>query len=182
VAFKKILVTLDRSSLSSEVFDRALALSRGQDSQLMIFHCLNWEAQAETNSFLGIGTLGDMGLSGTYQRLRHESLQKDIEQIQNWLQNYCQQAASQGIAAQSDCRIGVPGSSICDLARSWGADLIVLGRRGHRGLSELLLGSVSNYVVHRATCAVLVVQGVHPEEIESPAAVSVRMSSQSMVD
>jgi nucleotide-binding universal stress UspA family protein len=172
VTFKKILVALDRSSLSSDVFARALALSRSQESQLMIFYCLNWEAETETSSFLGIGTIADMDLSGTYQRLHHESLQKDMDRIQNWLQNYCQQAASQGISVESDCRIGVPGSSICDVARAWGADLIVLGRRGHRGLSELLLGSVSNYVVHRAPCAVLVVQGVSQSAVASPATVS----------
>lgn len=35
-----------------------------------------------------------------------------------------------------------------------------MGRRGHKGLSEILLGSVSNYVVHHAPCSVLVLQGL----------------------
>jgi hypothetical protein len=34
-----------------------------------------------------------------------------------------------------------------------------MGRRGRTGISELLLGSVSNYVTHHATCSVLIVQG-----------------------
>ncbi|WP_442949349.1 universal stress protein [Nostoc sp.] len=42
---------------------------------------------------------------------------------------------------------------------SWGADLIVLGRRGLKGFAELLAGSVSNHVVHHSPCSVLVVQG-----------------------
>jgi len=37
--------------------------------------------------------------------------------------------------------------------------LVVVGRRGHSGLSELFLGSVSNYVLHRAPCSVLTIQG-----------------------
>ncbi|NEP40617.1 MAG: universal stress protein, partial [Okeania sp. SIO2H7] len=35
---------------------------------------------------------------------------------------------------------------------------IVMGRRGHSVFSELLLGSVSNYVIHRAHCSVHIVQ------------------------
>ncbi len=40
-----------------------------------------------------------------------------------------------------------------------GADLIVVGRRGRSGLSELILGSASNYVLHHAPCSVLTLQG-----------------------
>ncbi|MFM7578374.1 MAG: universal stress protein, partial [Microcystaceae cyanobacterium] len=36
-------------------------------------------------------------------------------------------------------------------------DVIVVGHRGRWGLSEILLGSVSNYVFHHAHCPVLVV-------------------------
>ena len=58
-----------------------------------------------------------------------------------------------------DCRLGNPGSVICDAAREWGADLIVVGRRGYKGLTEVLLGSVSSHVVRNAHCSVLIVQG-----------------------
>jgi nucleotide-binding universal stress UspA family protein len=52
-----------------------------------------------------------------------------------------------------------PGRVICDLARGLQSDLIVVGRRGLTGLSEILMGSVSNYVTHYAPCSVLTVQG-----------------------
>ncbi|MEM9908892.1 MAG: universal stress protein, partial [Cyanobacteria bacterium P01_D01_bin.44] len=53
---------------------------------------------------------------------------------------------------------GTPEHLICDLAHSWNADVIVLGSRGHRGLRELFLGSISNYVTHHAPCSVWVVR------------------------
>jgi nucleotide-binding universal stress UspA family protein len=41
---------------------------------------------------------------------------------------------------------------------SEGADLLVVGSRGHHEVSELVLGSVSAYCVHHASCPVAVVR------------------------
>ena len=40
-----------------------------------------------------------------------------------------------------------------------GAELLVLGSRGHGGLTEALLGSVGQYCVHHAPCPVVVMRG-----------------------
>ncbi|MDY7014491.1 MAG: universal stress protein [Cyanobacteriota bacterium] len=166
--FRKILIALDRSPHAAVVFEKAVALARGQQTSLLLFHCLSLETEPEASAFLGIGTLGDVNLHRTRPRFNREKLQQEFEQIRQWLQPYTRQAEACGISVEIDCRIGTPSSWICDRARSWEADLIVLGRRGHSGLSEFLLGSVSNYVVHRALCSVLVVQGVPFPEGESP--------------
>lgn len=51
---------------------------------------------------------------------------------------------------------GQPADAL--LEQGAGADLIVVGRRGLGGFRSLLLGSVSQQVVHHATCPVVVVQ------------------------
>ncbi len=45
------------------------------------------------------------------------------------------------------------------LDASEGADLLVVGSRGHGGFTEALLGSVGQHCVHHATCPVVVIRG-----------------------
>lgn len=51
---------------------------------------------------------------------------------------------------------GRPASAIVDEARDFGADLVIVGSRGHGTIASLLLGSVSSEVVDQASCPVLV--------------------------
>jgi nucleotide-binding universal stress UspA family protein len=57
-------------------------------------------------------------------------------------------------------------TAIVAVARERGADLIVMGTHGRRGLAHLLLGSVAEQVVRTADCPVLTVR-------HAPAAVSI---------
>ncbi len=166
MTFKKILVALDRTSQAVEVFEAALDLSRSEGTNLMVFHCISWEAEEKANSFMGIGTLADINMYGTLHKLRQESLHKEMTRVRNWLRTYCQEATAQEVKAEFECKVGNPSGWICEYAKEWGADLIILGRRGYTGWSEFLLGSVSNSVLHHAPCSVLVVQGKDLPEVE----------------
>ncbi|MFT3706856.1 MAG: universal stress protein [Archangium sp.] len=53
---------------------------------------------------------------------------------------------------------GTPAEMICEVAAQSRADLVVVGARGHNAAVRLLLGSISDRVVHHAPCPVLVVR------------------------
>jgi nucleotide-binding universal stress UspA family protein len=74
------------------------------------------------------------------------------------LQTYAAQAKERGIAVEISQNLGDSGRMICELAKSWSADAIVMGRNQKSMLSEIWLGSTSNYVLHHSPCSTLVVQ------------------------
>ena len=66
------------------------------------------------------------------------------------------------LSVTSEVLFGSPESRIVETAEQIGADLIIVGSHGYNRWERLLLGSVSDSVVHHAPCSVLVVR-VPPE-------------------
>jgi nucleotide-binding universal stress UspA family protein len=65
---------------------------------------------------------------------------------------------SEGMEAQSVVREGSASAEIIAEAESWGADLVVVGTRGHGLLKRWLLGSTARTVLHHAPMSVLIVR------------------------
>lgn len=78
-----------------------------------------------------------------------------IEQILEGAAERARRAGVTDIQPISDH--GDPAATIMSIAERESVDLIVVGKRGLGGLSQLLLGSVSRSVVDHSRCAVAVV-------------------------
>ena len=157
--FNQILVTIDNSDMTQHVVDEAVFLAKATGGTLMLLHVISPLDESYLDPLFVEPTI-------LYSELRAEAQEKHLSDWQtfkqdreNWLRSLYESASSSGIKAEFTLSIGDPSKIICDMARSWDADIIVIGRRGRRGLSELFLGSVSNYVMHHAPCSVLTVQG-----------------------
>ena len=76
------------------------------------------------------------------------------------VENAVTKLKSKEIPLRVSCAVleGSARETIVEEAERWGADLIVMGSRGLGAWSRLLLGSVSNAVVHHAKCSVEVVR------------------------
>lgn len=161
--FKKILVAVDRATDCTTILERAMELAADSGSRLEIFSCIQDIAIAHPE-LMAVTNLGLYG--STYNRELIEQserlMQEEMERTVGWLQSLQTTAIDRGIPTEFHYQSGDAGQQICNYAKKWGADLIVIGRRGRKGLSELFLGSTSNYVVHHACCSVLVVQ--HPTD------------------
>lgn len=75
--------------------------------------------------------------------------------------------AREGRTVEREVRDGDPAAEIVAAAAEHGIDLIVVGTRGHTGLTRMILGSVARNVLIHAPCSVLVVrEGVGPAPSE----------------
>jgi nucleotide-binding universal stress UspA family protein len=157
--FHKILAAIDNSTLSEQAFAEALNLAKAMNADLMLLHILSPEEEDSPNYTLPIGWEYVPSIANEMIELRQQQWQTFRDKSAMMLRSRAAQAKAAGVNVDVTQDTGIPDRSICEFAKSWGADVIILGRRGHAGLGELFLGSVSNYVVHHAPCSVLVVQG-----------------------
>ncbi len=168
--YQKILVALDRSASHRAVLDRAMALAQGLKAQLMLLHVLSaYDADSPglpVRAYHSYYPILDSVAWDTYQQRWSHYEEAGLEELRRGAAI----AQELGIAVEYTQTAGDPGRVICDLAKGWQADLILVGHRGRHGISEFLLGSVSNYVMHNAPCSVLVVrQPGEPEAAETEA-------------
>jgi len=68
------------------------------------------------------------------------------------------QRAGMKVLDDQAIELGEPRALILDAAKTWGADLIVLGSHGRRGMDRFLMGSVSEAVAIHAHCSVEVIR------------------------
>jgi nucleotide-binding universal stress UspA family protein len=63
------------------------------------------------------------------------------------------------VAVTGEAVVGAPTATLLERSRS--ASVVVIGDRGHGGFTGLLMGSVSQAVLHHAACPVAVVPYTH---------------------
>jgi nucleotide-binding universal stress UspA family protein len=90
-----------------------------------------------------------------FEKTARENATKIVSETIEKLKAY---ADSGKVAVSTDVLFGSPDSRIVETAEEWNADLIVVGSHGYSRWERLLLGSVSDSVVHHAPCSVLVVR------------------------
>jgi nucleotide-binding universal stress UspA family protein len=168
--FAKILVALDNSEMSQIIFDQAVFLAKAIKAEITLLHILSPLEDPYINPiFLQADALypaANTEAMNAYMKVWDEMKETRL----NWLKSLTQEAVNLGINAQYIQSVGDAGRIICETSRNLPADLIIIGRRGRTGFSELFLGSVSNYVLHHAPCSVLTVQGVISQSQDLPIA------------
>lgn len=163
--FHKILVAVEDTTTDRPVFETALALAAGMKANLLLLHVLAPDIESNPVGYAS-------SVSYYYPSLTEELIQSFQQEWQaaeqhglEMLHSLSEEAARAGVETEVMQCTGEPSRNICTAAREGQVNLIVMGRRGLAGIGELLLGSVSNYVLHHAPCSVLIVQGRTVEQL-----------------
>lgn len=137
-----VVACVDFSPASRRAVEIATAVSARADAPLHLLHV--WNASHLTGSEEAAPQLA------SWIGDRHGVLSAQLE-------TWAAEARKGGGDVSSHVAEGVASRVIPDFARTAKADLLVVGRRGSANLAHVLLGSVSERVVHHAPCPVLVV-------------------------
>ena len=151
----KILATIDNSSRSQVVFETAISLAQATGAKLMLLHILSEEDVdypiLPTYAYYAV-------LKGKDDSIFHKTFDEYEQRSEEFLRNLTRKAIAAGVDTEYTQLSGIPGWTICEIASKWSADLILVGSRGLKGMKEMFVGSVSNYVTHHAPCSVLIVR------------------------
>ena len=137
--FERILVAIDTSPQAGAVVAAAASVASKYGSEVMVVH-VQEPVTAETGGHL-------------------EALQ-DCEELVAWALD---ELEKQGVHGGAEClpytlRESTQGHRIVEAAKTFNADLVILGSRGHSTVGGLIGGSVSRTVLKDAHCSVLVVR------------------------
>jgi nucleotide-binding universal stress UspA family protein len=134
---------------------RVLLATDGSDCSLAAAHAMAAELwpegsvfkllSAEESLIVGNETAYPNSLIEELIAMAQDRARSAVEQAKNILQR-----AGLTVDDASSVPPGEPRSIILDEAKEWGAELIVLGSHGRRGLDRLLVGSVSEAVAVHA--------------------------------
>jgi nucleotide-binding universal stress UspA family protein len=137
-----ILYPADFSDYSAYAFQLACSLARDYGARLLVLH-------VAASPVIGFGE----GVIPPEPVVYKNELRRQLQQLQ---------AGDPKIALEHRL---VEGDAVTEILRVAGesqCDLIVMGTHGRTGLGRLLMGSVAEQVVRKASCPVLTVKAMFP--------------------
>ncbi len=146
----RILLGVDGSACSDLATELVAALPLPPDSVVRVVAVLQPYADALALSYAAAGDVSANLESEEERDARH--LREAIGRSEAALQR-------EGLTVEGFLVRGRAASSIVDEATGMGADLVVLGSRGHGTIATMVLGSTAAEVVDHAPCPVLVARG-----------------------
>ena len=136
--YDRIVIAVDGSDEARRAAGRGLQIARAFDASVTVLHVIDRKALR-------------LAESSEKTRLRERG-QNAITEIETL-------ASDLGLSVTAELAEGSPTVRICECARGQDADLIVVGRQGLTGVRRRLLGGVTEQILHRSDCPVLVVPG-----------------------
>lgn len=138
--FKKIVWATDGSAAADQALDVATRMASEAGGEVLAVHCIEMTFPGKA--------------SGRYPVFADE------DEVKSKITTQVKQLAAHGVTAQMEITrtgAGHAAHAIADVARDQHGEVIVVGTHGRGPVAGLLLGSVTQRLLHTAPCPVLAV-------------------------
>lgn len=150
---KNLLVAVDFSDVTDRVMATAEQMARAFGAKIWLLHVV-----ADVSP---MASLGEVPFQ--WPAVDAESPERfPVEQRQ--MQTLLFGVKDKGLNVESLLIRGSAIEEILDIAERYQIDLIVMGSHGHGAWYELVVGTVSEGVLHRAPCPTLIVPSAKPQK------------------
>lgn len=137
--FKRILVPLEHTTTDETILEYVRPMARASHAALVLIHVADgWVAR----------------------NIHHLDLRESEEMKEDrvYLERVCAQLQAEGLACEAVFAAGEPAREIADAASREHCDLIAMATHGHRGLNDVVRGSVASALRHITMVPVLMVR------------------------
>lgn len=146
----KILVATDGTEHSREALDAVLYLNLSDGDEIKVISVIDMAIPPAVDLYGGF-----LPATNEYETAIRANIEKIVEEAGQHLRD---NISNDKIHITTETSSGSPESRIVETAEEMPADMIIVGSHGYNRWERLLLGSVSDSVVHHAPCSVLVVR------------------------
>jgi len=143
------LVAIDETQESINALQWAIDSLFTLHDRIILIH-----AQRTAISTLVTGSPGFMVPEEVLKMLEND-IKKSTEKILAKAMEICK---AKMVTPETEAHTGDAREVICDAAKKYNPDMLVLGSHGYGALKRVVLGSVSDYCVHHVQCPVVVVK------------------------
>ena len=147
---KKIMVAYDGGHEANQAMNIAANIAKGLSAEIYLVTIFNPFSVFESFETPDVNAVNDL-------------MDRDRKKLNEIIAEALKTAEDQGIKIQNKVIEDKPGlarigPNLVNFAELMDIDLIIMGRRNRSGINRLVLGSVSNYVIQAAKCAVMFVK------------------------
>jgi universal stress protein A len=140
---KTILAPVDFSTSSTSVIDTATELATALSAEIVLLHVVTPPIVA---SEYGLVMENVSEIVAAAEKASTVHLTKMLQSV-----------SDQGVKTRTHQAVGSPVETILQIAAEEACDYIVMGSHGHSAFYDLLIGSTTHGVLHKAPCPVLIV-------------------------
>jgi nucleotide-binding universal stress UspA family protein len=139
----RIVIAIDNSKYSQQALEALIQQVSPQKAEVLVLHVVE-PTLISSPPQMAAGYAPELG--------------QDLIEARELVEKTAKKLRIEGFKVDTSVQTGDVRETIADIAAQWGADLIVVGSHGRKGIRRFLLGSVAESVARHAPCSVEIVR------------------------